>query len=296
MWRLLFLALLACAHTQAPRSPLVVQRPYAVQVPSTYDAAHAAPVLIDLPSFTSDAFEQESYLKLGRAALAHGALYVMVNGTKNPAGTWFWNATDACCDFYHQAPDDVAYLDAVIDDVAARYTIDRKRVWIVGHSNGGFMAYRYACERAGRVAAFVSLAGANYAGCAPSEPVAVLQIHGDADGTVKYAGGSLADADVQQRWAGFGLKMPATVDAKPYPGARASLEPWLARDGCTQQATVVPRDLDAKLEGAETEVTTWTCRAGGVELWTIHGGTHLPEIDDSFGETVYTWLAGHGKP
>jgi hypothetical protein len=73
MWRLFFLAFAACAHP-APRAPVIAQRPHAVQVPSTYDAAHAAPILISLPSFASDVFEQESSLKLGRAALAHGAL------------------------------------------------------------------------------------------------------------------------------------------------------------------------------------------------------------------------------
>jgi polyhydroxybutyrate depolymerase len=44
----------------------------------------------------------------------------------------------------------VAYLGAVIDDVAAHYTVDPKRFFVIGHSNGGFMAHRLACEIGGR--------------------------------------------------------------------------------------------------------------------------------------------------
>ena len=33
----------------------------------------------------------------------------------------------------------VAY-DAIIDDVSSKYTVDPKRVYVVGHSNGAFMS------------------------------------------------------------------------------------------------------------------------------------------------------------
>src|SRR5262249_50453881 len=72
----------------------------------------------------------------------------------------FWNATDLCCDFYGSGVDDVAYIDDVISDMSARFRVDPKRVFLVGHSNGAYMAYRFACDRAARVAAIVSSAGA----------------------------------------------------------------------------------------------------------------------------------------
>ena len=64
--------------------------------------------------------------------------------------------------------------------------VDPYRIYVAGHSNGGFMSYRLACTHADRIAAIVSLAGATFdtpADCSPTEPVAVLQIHGTADDT-----------------------------------------------------------------------------------------------------------------
>ena len=295
------LAACSSASSPPPRAPVIAQRPYTLEVPSTYERGTPLPLVVVLPGFHTDGHEQDEYFKLGRVALAHGALLALVTGTRNADGIPFWNATDGCCDLYGAAPDDVAYLDAVLDDIAARYTVDRKRVWLVGHSNGGFMAHRYACDRAPRVAAFVSLAGANWQDatrCAPSEPVAALQIHGDGDVVIRYEGGIFPDAATQERWRAKGLKLPAEPKTRPHPGARASLEPWRVRDGCdaTEDTSAPPLDLDAKLAGAETAVSRWHCRAGAVELWTIHGGTHVPELTESWPEQVYTWLAGHPKP
>jgi polyhydroxybutyrate depolymerase len=54
------------------------------------------------------------------------------------------------------------------------------------------MAYRYACDRAKRVAAIVVQAGVmrtDTSLCKPSEPVAVLRVHGTLDRTLPYDGG-----------------------------------------------------------------------------------------------------------
>lgn len=41
---------------------------------------------------------------------------------------------------------------AVVDDLIANHRIDAKRVYATGHSNGGMMSYRLACERPDRIA------------------------------------------------------------------------------------------------------------------------------------------------
>src|SRR5207244_7941240 len=90
-----------------------------------------------------------------------GFLAVYPDGTEEKGGGHrrFWNATDACCDFFRSGVDDVAYLDAIIGEMSAAYPVDPARVFVVGHSNGAFMAHRYACDRAAKVAAIVTLAG-----------------------------------------------------------------------------------------------------------------------------------------
>src|SRR6185503_1724477 len=118
-------------------------------------------------------------------------LYVTPEGKKDLIGQ-YWNATDACCD-YSQKTDDVAYLTALLDDVAARYNVDPKRVYLTGHSNGAFMSHRLACELGPRIAAIVAFSGDNWkdeSKCRPADPVAVLQIHGTKDSVIKYGGGT----------------------------------------------------------------------------------------------------------
>lgn len=89
--------------------------------------------------------------------------------------------------------DDVAYLAAVVDDAVARGSIDLRRVYVVGMSNGATMAARLACELPGRFAAIAQVAGTAAvevaAGCRPAD-TPVLNIHGSADDYAPYEGGT----------------------------------------------------------------------------------------------------------
>jgi len=79
----------------------------------------------------------------------------------------------------------------------------------------------------------------------------------------------------------------------PYPGAEASVATWAGCNGCVAPAaTGTPFDADDSLPGAETEVGTYAvgCRAADVELWSIVGGAHLPEINATFRERLVAWL------
>src|SRR5205814_3467937 len=114
-------------------------------VPPGYDATKPTPLLILLHGYTASGAQQEMYFKLGPVANAQGFLYAIPDGTVDGAGNRFWNATDACCNYFGSAVDDVAYLGAIMDDVGTRYNVDPKPIFVVGHSNGGFMAHRLAC-------------------------------------------------------------------------------------------------------------------------------------------------------
>ena len=54
--------------------------------------------------------------------------------------------------------------------VKKEYEIDPKRVYIIGHSNGAFMAHRLAHDHSGTIAAIVSLAGADQSEERPTPP------------------------------------------------------------------------------------------------------------------------------
>ena len=160
--------------------------------PGTTPAARS-PLVVLLHGYTSDGETQANYFGLPALVDKAGFLLATPNGTRDLIGKRFWNATDGCCDFFYSGVDDVAYLDAVIDEIAARYPVDPARVFLVGHSNGAFMSHRYACDRSSRVAAIVTLAGMQWkdqSRLRPSSPVSVLHVHGRNDETIKYEGGT----------------------------------------------------------------------------------------------------------
>lgn len=69
--------------------------------------------------------------------------------------------------------------------------IDPKRVYVIGHSNGGFMAHRLACDASEQITAIASLAGATFydqSKCDPKKPVSIIEIHALNDKTVRYDG------------------------------------------------------------------------------------------------------------
>lgn len=265
----------------APSNALVAARRYEYQVPPGYDPARPTPLVLLLHGYGATGFLQNAvYGDFAGFADRTGILFAWPEGTQEAGGgKHFWNATDACCDFAKSGVDDVAWLDAVIDDMSAHFNVDPKRIYLTGHSNGGYMSHRMACDRAGRIAAIVALAGDNWkdlARCQPSAPVAILQVHGDADDAVKYEGGAL------------------------YPSARESVLGWVKKNGCAPAAdgSPLPLDLDTRAAGAETSIERWAgCQPGGaVELWTMHGVGHVPSLDGRWPEAIWAFMAAHPKP
>jgi polyhydroxybutyrate depolymerase len=133
----------------------------------------------------------------------------------------FWNL-DAST-----GPDDVGFIEDLIEQVATVACVDPGRVFAVGVSNGGGLAARVGCELSGRVSGIVVVAGGfgGLPACRPAHPVSVLEIHGSNDATVPYHG--------DPRHGGAG-------------DVRAWLASWAYRDHCagtTRPRTVAPRSL-----------------------------------------------------
>lgn len=278
----------ACAGggKDEPSGPKLVfggDRPVTLKVPAAYDGSTAVPLVLVLHGYGFDGSVQENYFAAGDLVDDEGVLLASPDGTINPNGDRFWNGTDFCCDFYESGVDDAGYLRGLIEEIQAEYAVDPKRVFVMGHSNGAFMAYRLACESADLVAGIVGLAGTTFADpadCAPSEPVSVLHIHGDLDDTIAYAGATVPNAGT-------------------YPGAVATVETWGGYDGCTGVVgTAGTFDLDASIGGEETTISNVGGCASptGVTLWTIEGGSHIPTWNGTFASHAWGWLEQHPKP
>lgn len=242
------------------------------------------PLVMLLHGYSANGQIQDGYLGVSALRDTLGFVVVIPDGTFNSQNKRFWNATPACCDFEAQGPDDVGYLRGLVAEVSATHAIDVARVFALGHSNGGFMAYRLACEAADVFAAVASIAGATFldaAACAPARPVSVLQVHGTRDDTILYGGDAAA---------GF--------RREGYPSAATSVARHAALNGCgAETVTDIPLDLDTGIEGAETTPVRYSaCPADGdAALWTIEGGTHVPALAGAGMQAMLTWLLARGR-
>lgn len=263
--------LLGCGSDPAPPTRPTVfggDRPVELQLPLLTEGERY-PLVVILHGFGASGFVQQAYFGLSDFALDHDSFVLAPDGTANSMGKLFWNAGPECCDFEGQNPDDVGYLGGMIDDVIANWPVDVAQVRVIGHSNGGFMSYRLACERADVITSIVVLAGDAVTGtCAPTSPVHVAHLHGTADDTV------------------------------PFAGAQPAIDQWSAHNGCT--ATLTPgatHDLDRSVPGAETEVSVAAnCSPDGqVELWKMTGSGHIPMLLGSFQTAINQWWITHAR-
>lgn len=268
--------------------PRLAGRPYDVHVPKGYDGTSPAPLVLAFHGYGDgdDGKLLEKYFRLTPVSDAHGFLYVTPNGTKDSGGERFWNGTDACCDFDKKKPDDVGYVRALVADVAKHHKVDAKRIYAVGLSGGGFFVHRLACEASDVFAGIISVSGATWADdskCAPKDGVSIVELHGDGDDTVEYAGGELDYLGTKAK----------------YPSAKDTVAHWARHDGCSGAlvSSGAGLDLVTNLAGAETAVERYEgCTKGAVELWTVKGGVHAPAFGPSFAPALWSFFEAHPKP
>lgn len=262
------------------------ERPAQVLIPGSLKPKVAAPLIVALHGFTASTSELMSLMDLSAEAYKRGVVLAVPSGTRNNDGLTFWNATGSCCDFNGSGVDDSQYLMDLVKQVSSKVSIDQKRIYFVGHSNGGFMSYTVACNNSDKIAAIVNLAGSTYADsslCNADHPVSVLQINGTADELIHIAGGNVFD------------------DAKqPYPSVLDETSYWAGINGCsTKVPAVVGKakfNYESAIAGSETTKSAYKCPKGvAVETWTITDGRHVPKLNSAFVSAVFDFLLAHKK-
>lgn len=255
----------------------------AFHVPDSYDPGRPTPLIVLLHGYGAGGALQEAYLRFTPLSDEFGFLYAYPDGIADAQGNRFWNATDACCDLFGNGFDHSSYLRQLVDTIRSQCNVDPYRIFFAGHSNGGFMSYRMACDHAEVVSGMASLAGATFANplaCTPSRPVHALQIHGTADATILFEGGDIGGV--------------------VYPGAIETAQTWAGYNQCSPTSETLAQglDLDSSLAGRESVVRQWVdgCRPGGsAELWSIQGGSHVPAISRDFRRGVIEHLLAHPR-
>jgi polyhydroxybutyrate depolymerase len=202
------------------------------------NAAAGAPLVIVLHGAGGTGAQAEADLGWDALADREGFVVAYPDGLD---GTW--NGGACCGAARTRGVDDIGFLESLTSRLAAEDGIDQQRVYAVGFSNGGILAYAWACTRPGELAGIGPVAGAVLVDCPSPGPLAVVAVHGTADDRVPFAGG------------------PGAGGAQ-YPTVDGSLAPFLAADGCAGTPEVTG------------EIGTWTCRTATVVREVIEGGGH----------------------
>ena len=156
--------------------------------------AGTVPLLVALHGGLGSGLQFEINSGFDGLATSNGFIVAYPDGVTRFAdgsgGARTWNGGKCCGPAVTRNVDDVAFLRAVVKDVATSQSIDRSRVFAVGHSNGGIMALRLACQASDVFAAVgAQSASLELETCAPRRRVSAMQIHGTADTNVPIAGG-----------------------------------------------------------------------------------------------------------
>jgi len=257
------LCLLLSAPLSAKTYTIGGTRPAALLTPTSVDADQKIPLLVFLHGYTSNARDSDGFFGISKQRDALNFAVALPDGTKNSRGNAFWNATPECCDFEQTGVDDAAYIAGLIREATKVAPIDPTRVYLVGHSNGGFMSYRMACEYPELLRGIISVAGAFFKDatlCKNPGSLNILQIHGMEDTTVPPAGGG---------------SLPSTLGGLDY---------WVQRSSCGKaQETLGALDL-VSVSGFETDTLVWNdCQnQTKVGYWKMNKTAHAPYFNASW--------------
>jgi polyhydroxybutyrate depolymerase len=180
---------------------------------------------------------------------------------------------------YCGCQDDVGFIDALLDELEARYCIDTRREYATGFSTGAEFVQRLGCSLADRLAAIVPVHGTLHIGfdCAPDAAIATMNVWGSNDNLVPPDG-------------------TLSTDGYWYTPVDQVIAAWSAAQGCDETDTPYPTVSDG--------TRNWTCTqrancAKGVEVVSCswrgpHWWPKIPQSD--FGnEAIWEFLSKHRK-
>ena len=239
---------------------------YYLYVPAQDVFDDDVPLIVNLHGGGSNLVEHETFSRMRLAAARDGYAILSPDGYRRT-----WNAGSCCAPASEDNIDHVKVIRLMIEEAKETIDIDPGRVYATGHSNGGMMAYRLACEAADVIAAIAPVSSfqmdKNFNGageteyvCNPSRQVPVLHIHGLSDNCAPYNGGQSAGPEGGMR--------PPVEDAIAF---------WRNENRCSLSSV-------RQSYGSEARCQIWNrCAADKeVQLCTIDGGGHIwPGTDEN---------------
>lgn len=244
-----------------------LERSYLLTIPPGLDGQQAVPVMFAFHGLADNANNMLN--TTGFDDIADMARFIVVYPRGIAAS---WNAGDrGFGQAMEQDVDETAFVRQILTDLDMVATIDAKRVYAAGFSQGGALVYRLACDMSGTFAAIAAVSGPmDYDACQPAHPVSILHVHGLADPIVPFSGGG-----------GYG--------GSP---VEDGINAWVRFDNCTDPTQI---EKVENVAGVMTHTAYTGCQANSaIELYTIDGGGH--RWPESTSEMIWNFFATHPKP
>jgi len=163
-------------------------RNYLLNLPPGYYESSDLPLVIAMHGGGGSPSQFENSNLLTEKSKASGFIVVYPEGT---GAIKTWNAGACCGSAVSNQINDVNFISQLIDKLISTYKINPKKVYATGHSNGGMMCYRLACELSNKIAAIAPNASTMMVTsvCNPARAMPVLHMHSKLDQSVIYTGG-----------------------------------------------------------------------------------------------------------
>ncbi len=193
-----------------------VEREYSLYVPAGYDANQRYPLVF----FLHGCYATKANDMFGiQTASGNKAVFAYPQGLEGRCGSGTGWDTSA-------GSDDERLFDDLIDTLSNELCIDPQRIFVGGHSMGGFMANALGCHRAERFRAIVPVSGSlQSSDCGGT--VSALLIHGTDDPVVGVAQGEAA----RDHWV--------QSNACSTPPSPTNPEPCVSYSGCSPDRQVI---------------------------------------------------------
>jgi polyhydroxybutyrate depolymerase len=229
-------------------------RSYLLHLPPAYDGKSKLPLVLVLHGGTQSPESAEHMSGMSAKADRENFIAAYPKGTGRTSMFPTWNSGNCCAYAMDQHVDDAGFLRALIEKLEHDYSVDPRRVYVTGISNGGMMSYRAACELADKIAAIAPVEGALNVECHPSAPVSVIIFHGTADRLVPYNGGSTP------------FQLGARRSDNSVAGA---VDFWVRQNGCSPS----PKHEDTS--AVHTDIFSGCKNGTAVALYAVQGGRHM---------------------
>lgn len=234
-------------------------RSYLVHIPPKYDPKKPTPVVLAFHGGATNAPIMALASGLSEKADEAGFVVVYPNGTGKGNLLLVWNSGGFNKAFAEKLPNDVAFVEAILDELPRLVHVDPKRIYATGISNGGMMCYRLAAELSQRIAAIAPVSGTMSVERGRSRrPVPVMHFHGTEDKPVPFQG--------PDEW---------TAKFLAFKSVEETIRIWAKLNGCPKKPKTI--ELPNKVDDGTTvrqEVYGPGKNGAEVVLFVIKGGGH----------------------